>query len=502
MRRALALSLGALLSGCGAPPAPPVAASRPPEPTAPTAPAVPGVDRSALPLPGPAVAWSPPAVTRFQLSSGLPVYYQRHGQTPLFTLLLVLKRGAGTDPGKQAGLSALTVDLLDEGAGGRTALELSDELRRLGVAYEASVDLDGSYLSMDGLAEHFEAAAALLSDIARRPALSPVEFAHRKAQRLAEALTRESEPATARSIVLRRALFGGGYGGMLPDGLGSTLKVVTLTDVKRHYAALVQPDIAALVVVGGVEEVSARQALEARFGDWRGKATAAEAKVTTEPADAGIHVVDFPGASQSVLTVAWRTEGEGTEREFDEDLYSRIMGGAFTSRINLNLREDKGYTYGARSAFQRYRGVGMFVVSANVQTPTTSASLAEITKELAGPCAGRPLTAQERDDAVQGSLLGFPGDFEQGRSIAWEYASVFLHSRPDDWLLRWSERVAGVTLSSLELTASRRCSPEGRVVVIAGDRAAVAPSLEALGHPLIVHDREGKVLQRQPVRRP
>ncbi len=116
--------------------------------------------------------------------------------------------------------------------------------------------------------------------------------------------------------------------------------------------------------------------------------------------------------------------------------------------------------------------------------------------------AGRPLTAQERDDAVQGSLLGFPGDFEQGRSIAWEYASVFLHSRPDDWLLRWSERVAGVTLSSLELTASRRCSPEGRVVVIAGDRAAVAPSLEALGHPLIVHDREGKVLQRQPVRRP
>ncbi len=500
MRRALVLGLSALLSGCGAPPAPPVAASKPPQPPAATA--VPGVDRSALPSPGPAIAWSPPAVTRFQLSSGLPVYFQRHGQTPLFTLLLVLKRGAGTDPAKQAGLSALTIDLLDEGAGGRTALELSDELRRLGVGYDASVDLDGSYLSMDGLAEHFEAAAALLSDIARRPALSPAEFTHRKAQRLAEALTRESEPATARSIVLRRALFGAGYGGMLSDGLGSTLKGVTLADVKRHYAALVQPDIAALVVVGGVEEASVRQALEARFGDWRGHATAAEAPVTTEPVDAGIHLVDFPGASQSVLTVGWRTEGEGTEREFDEDLYSRIMGGAFTSRINLNLREDKGYTYGARSAFQRYRGVGMFVVSANVQTPTTSASLAEITKELAGPCADRPLTAQERDDAVQGSLLGFPGDFEQGRSIAWEYASLFLYARPEDWLRRWSERVAAVTLSSLELTASRRCSPEGRVVVIAGDRAAVAPSLEALGRPLTLHDREGKVLQRQAARRP
>lgn len=450
------------------------------------------VDRGKLPTPGPAPSWAPPAVATWQLASGVRVYFQAHGATPLTTVVLVLNQGAATDPRGKAGLTALTADLLDEGAGSRGALELSDELGRRSIDYSASVDVDSVTLSMDLLADELDAATGLLADIVRRPKLQKAELDRRKRERLADLLQRESDPVSARALVLRQSLFGTGYASWLPDGTRGTMKGLSIGDVKRHYAALVQPSAAAFVVVGGAPREKVASALEAEFGDWKGTATARSATVDTAPVPVGVHLVDFPGATQTSLAVARRADKDAQPAYFADALYSRSLGEAFTSRVNLNLREDKGYTYGARSGFTRYQATGFFSVAANVKSEVTRASIDEVMSELVAPCGARPITAGERGDAIAGLLLGFPGRFESGNAIAWQYTSLHTLGRPVDWFERWTSRAERVTLDEIAATARASCDRAGYVVVLAGDRAKIETQLAGFGGELFRHDREGK----------
>jgi zinc protease len=176
-------------------------------------------------------------------------------------------------------------------------------------------------------------------------------------------------------------------------------------------------------------------------------------------------------------------------------VFNRRFGGAFGSRLNLNLRERKGYTYGARSIFRRWREAGYFGLFADVKTETTRGSVDEMFSELRALCASRPLTRQERDEAVSGLLLGFPGQFERINGVAARLSTLPVYLRPADWYTRWPERVQLVDVDAVNRAASKHCDPQQYVVVLAGDRARVEPELKGLGLPVIHHDPQGRRLQ-------
>lgn len=493
-RAKLGFIVGLLGAACSDPP-PPVAPPPPPPAPVASAPASStAVDRSRLPAPDPVIAWAPPTPNVSTLSNGIRVWHARWGDLPLVALLVLIPRGSETDPKGKAGLSYLTADMLDEGAGARSALELSEELQRLATDYGASASVDYTLLSMNLLAENLAPSLDLLADMVRRPRFDAAEFKRRKDYFIAQALASESDPRSARDAALQNVLYGDGYAGTVDEGTRTSLKAITLADVKAHYKNSIVPEGVEFVVVGGIDQASVTKELERAFGDWKGQAKSTPRALAEASTENGIYVVDFPGAAQSVLSVVRRAEGANTEKYFPAMVMNRSFGEAFTSRVNLNLREDKGYTYGARSTFQRYRNVGYFAISAAVKSETTRASIDEVLKELSMTCSSKPLTSRERDESVSGLLLGYPGRFERIASVGASFASLAIFDRPVNWYQTWPAAVEGVTLTQANEIASEYCDPSKYAIVLAGDRAKLAETFATLNRPLVGYDAQGKRL--------
>jgi zinc protease len=484
-----ALGLGLVLS-CArpAPPAPALVApkvEKPPEPSG-------GVDRTRLPEPGQLKTWTPPTPRRSALKNGIKVWHLERGSTPLVSLLAVIPKGSATDPKAKAGTAYLMADLLDEGAGTLGALQLSDELQRLATDYSSGVDVDYVMLAMDLLAENYGRSVELLADIMRRPRFEAAEFKRRKDYFVAAAISNESQPQAARSLAMLDVLFGDGYGGSVSQGTRSSLERIGLNDVKAQYRRLIVPDGLEFVVIGGIEQTAATEALERAFGDWAGKSSALEADVGGKTAAAALHLVDFPGAPQTVFSVVRRAPGAQSDSYFPAMVFNRGFGEAFTSRINLNLREDKGYAYGASSSFSRFRKIGYFAISSSVKTDVTRPSIDEVFSEISALCGKRPITPAERNEAVSGLLLGFPGRFETSGGMAQQFAGIVIYQRPVDWFDTWPAAVEAVDVPAANRVANENCDPNGYSIVLAGDRATIEPTLASLNRPLVLHDRQGK----------
>ena len=453
-------------------------------------------------LPGPsgAIEWAPDLPQRFLLSNGLPVYFAKQGETPLVTLALLMPRGSAMDPAGEAGLTALTIDLLDEGAGGRDALELAAELERLATDLHAEVDVDRSLLAMTLIAENFEPSARLLADVVRRPRLSLAQFERRKQQQVARVMASTADPTYGRDVALRHALFGDGYGGTPVLGTRPSVQALEHADVKRQFSNVVVPDDSALVVVGNVSREWIESILEEAFGAWRGSKATGPAELAKPLMPRTAYVLDYPGASQSALAVARRAPGAQAADYFPALVYNRAFGGAFGSRLNLNLREDKGYTYGARSEFVRWQKTGFWGLTARVRAQVTKESTAEMLRELTESCGKRPIGSREREQAVQGLLLGFPGRFESMTQTAVQLSELALYDRPLDWYVRWPARVQDVGVQDVNAVARTYCDPGEFVIVVAGDVRTVRPALEALQWRIVAYDAQRRVLLPEVVR--
>lgn len=480
---------------------PPVATGPTPSapPTAPVAVADPNaVNRAALPEPGQAPAWSPPEVSEVELSNGAKLWYLKQGNTPLVNVQLIIPHGAANDPVGKEGLTQLTTDMLDEGAGRLDALGLSEALQRLATDYGGRASTDSIDLGMSLLASNFAVSMNILADIVMRPKLTQADFSRRRDQLVSEAIADEKKTDIGRINVLRSVLFGKGYGSYSAGGDRASLKRISLADVKRQHQALFSPEGATFVVVGGMELEQVKQHLEAAFASWTSKAKAKPRILEAEGARGGVHLVDFPKATQSALAIAVRADASDTGDYFPQEVFNWSIGGAFTSRLNLNLREEKGYTYGARSDFVRWRQAGFFWLAAKVKSETTRASVDEMLKEVRDVCASRPLSAKERGEAVNGMLLGFPSRFESVSGTAMQLAGARMEGRGADWFRTWFSSMEKVSVEQAQRSAKRYCDPDAYVVVVAGDRATVEPTLETLKRELSVYDALGNRLSGAP----
>jgi zinc protease len=488
MRLARNLALGAsLLAGCGGSPAP--------QPEGQAADGA-AVDRTKLPEPGKTPEWEPPAPERWTLANGIEVWFLRQKQAPLVSLRMLIPRGSATDPQGMAGMTALAADMLDEGTGTLSSLEISETLQRLATDYDAHVDTDATSVAMNMLADQFEPSVTLLSDLVLRPAFPPEEFERRKAQHLAGAIAAEADPGFARGVVLRRVLFGDGYGGAMPSGTRETIPKLDLAGVKAHYGKIFAPKGAAIIVVGDVERSAVEPVLAKAFGEWKAEPGAEAAKVAEVKPERAIYLVDFPGASQSSLAVARRAPGmKAAEDYFPAMVFNWSLGGSFGSRLNLNLREDKGYTYGARAGFNRWREAGFYYMAANVKTEVTKESIQEMFSELSRLTGEKPLTAEERQQAVSGLLLGLPGDWERMEAVASQFVEIPLYDRPADWFENFPEKIRDVSLDAASSTAKKYADPGDYLVVVAGDRSVLEPALKDLGLPIKLYDARGNPQQ-------
>ncbi|HEY3357426.1 MAG TPA: pitrilysin family protein [Polyangia bacterium] len=441
--------------------------------------------------------FTPPRATTLKLRNGIPVIVLQRRGLPLVSVNLAVRAGAELDPAEQPGLASLTASMLDEGAGARSALEIADEIDHLGAELSSGADRDASYVSLSVLTQHLPAALDIFADVALRPRFDEREWKRVKNDRLALLLERRDDPAYVARVVYDRVLYGDGHAyGRRVLGTEAAVRDLKAADLRRFHAANYSPRSAAFVVVGDVRPKEIRDQLDRLFGGWTAAAAPASPRPELTAPQGGwprVCVVDRPGAEQSEIVVG-RPGAARSAKEYAALLVmNTILGGSFTSRLNLNLREKHGYTYGAHSRFEFRRGPGPFWAGAAVKTDRTGDSVRQFLLEL-GRLAQENVPADELKKAKSVVERGLPELFQRNSSIAQLLTDLWVHDLPLGDYREFAKRVRAVTGAAVRAAARRYASPDGAAIVIVGDRKVVVPELKSIGITAPeVRDTEGVV---------
>ncbi len=447
-------------------------------------PGKPAADRSAMPPAGAAPEARFPALERATLPNGMAVLLARRTSLPVLRMDLVLDAGFAADPSGAPGTARLAGSLLAAGTASRSALELRRAVDRLGAELEVETEADATRITLSTLTESLAPSTALLAEVALRPAFPAEEVETARRGQLAAI---QQELVDGRGMVgrvLPRALFGAGHPyAAPPSGTGSAEAVARLTreDLARFHAAWFRPGSATLVVTGDASMADLLPILQKEFGGWEaGKAPAKTLPAPPAAAGRRVLLLDRPGAPQSVLVGAELVPPRGGPEEAALDVLNTVLGGSFVSRLNMNLREDKGWSYGARSHFRDVRGPRALMAMASVQTDRTAESLAEMVKEIEGIAGARPVTAEELERAKSGMTLTLPGRWESTRNLSESLREMVNFGLPEGWFDGYAARVRAVTAEDVA-AAGRLLRPGSVVWVVIGDRAKVEEKVRALG---------------------
>ena len=449
-----------------------------------------GIDRSRLPTPGPDPAFRFPVVMARSLSSGLQVRTVEHRGVPVVSFLLLLSSGAAADPAPLPGLAALTADMLDEGSGPMSALDIEDALSSIGAQLETEVGSDATVLSLLTLPRFAGQALSLLADIVVRPRLATEDFDRVRDLRLNRLRQlRDLAPAVA-DLVFARVLYGAHPYGRLPIGTMRGLEGASAADVQAFHAGAWRPSQVTVVAVGDASHDELVAGVERAFEGWAeatpgaDSAGAAPVAAVAAPApaqpSAPLVLVDRPGAAQSELRIGQVAVPRLTPDYYALLVLNTILGGQFVSRLNMNLREDKGYTYGVRSGFEFRRAPGPFSVQAAVQTAVTADAVREVLGELSAIRGARPATPEELELAQSALTKGYARSFETAGQIGRGLAQLALYGLPDDTLERFVPSIHEVDIAAVT-AAAERLDLSRMTVTVGGDREKIEQGLAGLG---------------------
>ena len=434
------------------------------------------------PAVGPLPRLEPTRPTRFVLSNGLEVVTVRRQVAPLVAVNLMFRSGSDADGVELAGLGSATADMLDEGAGTRGPLQMAEELEQLGADLWLGCGRDGSQLSLQVPAKGFPAALALAADVLLRPRLDAGDWERVRHDRLTGLAQRRDQAESVASIVSDRVLFGDAHPyGRSSDGLEPSVTRIGIDDIRRFHATHYRPNNAVLVVAGAFDE-TLQQQLEAAIGAWSPAPIPASPATPPLPARPRLVLVDRPAAPQSIV----RFVSPGTDRLSPDrpalSMLNAVLGGSFTSRLNFNLREQKGYTYGAGSSFSFLRRPGSFSARDAVFTEVTAAAVTEFLKELRG-VREQPFTDAERTKARAMLLDRVAEGLATSSGIAATFAELGLYGLPLDEPERFIAALERATADDLLRLAQKYVDPDDACIVIVGDRAAIEPGLREIGLP-------------------
>jgi zinc protease len=439
-------------------------------------------DRSRPPLPGPPPELRLPAIQKRQLSNGLPVWIVELHEVPVAQVNLLVTSGSTEDPPRRFGLANMTAAMLEQGAGSRSALEIADAVDYLGADLTATSGFDSSVVRLHVPVARLADALPVMADVALRPTFPADELDRLRQQRLTSILQARDDPATIAAAATARVLYGptSRYG--TPTfGSAEAIKIFTAEDLKSFYASVYRPDNAALIAVGDITPERILPALESSFGSWRTPSTSKPSERLAppqQPAARQIYLIDKPDAPQSQIRIGGIGVPRSTPDYFPLQVLNTILGGSFTSRLNNNLREVHGYTYGAGSGFDMRVGPGPFAASAGVQTDKTAEALTEFFKELNGIL--KPVPADELERAKNYVSLRFPGTFESTGDMSRRLEDMIVFRLPDDYFSKYVPNIQAVNAADVQRVAARYILPARFAVVIVGDLKTIEPKIRAL----------------------
>ena len=444
------------------------------------------IDRTRLPVPGPDRPFHFPRIVRRTLANGLELRAVRHRAVPIASMALLVPGGSSVDPAGSDGLVSMTAGLLDEGSRGRSALEIADRIARIGGELEIEAGLDAAVVGLTTLDRFFETGLALVHEIVTAPNLADDDFIRIRNLRLERLKQLRDHAAALAERVFARTLYGPHPYGHLSLGSEATLTSMRVERTREMHAALFTPNGSTLVVVGDREEDALLDAAAAAFGSWRARPSALAldrdaALASPPPAAVRLGVIARPGAAQSELRIGHACAARSTPDYHALLILNAILGGEFVSRLNLNLRESKGYTYGVRTGFNLRRGIGPFVMQTSVGTDVTAPAVREALEEIDAIAERRPATGEEVAQAFASLSKGYPRGFETAGQVARSVTQLALHQLPDSYFEDFIPRLAQITAADVGAAARNYLTLTKMTTVIVGDLDKIQESLPGLG---------------------
>jgi len=431
-------------------------------------------DRSKAPVPGDPPALRLPPIDKRTLSNGLPVWIVEAHEVPVVNVTLIIKSGAAADPAGKYGLASFTAAMLDEGAGTRGALELADAVEFLGASLATGSSMDVSTVRLQTPVSKLDAALPLFADVVLRPTFPAEELERMRQQRMTSLLQLRDNPGALASAAFARVLYGPKHRyGTGTAGNETSNGEMSADDLRSFYAAHYRPQNSHLIIVGDISADDMMARMERALGTWMngGPVTRPTLPAAPQHGPRTVYLVDKPGAQQSQIQIGWIGVPRSTADFHVLEVLNTVLGGSFAARLNQNLRERNGYTYGARSNFDMRTEAGPFVASAGVQTDKTVESLREFFNELNG--MHQPVPEDELARARNLRALGFPGSFETTAGIAGNLSELITYGLPEATFSEYVPKIQGVTAAAVS-TAAKTYLDTGRfAIVVVGDLATI-----------------------------
>ena len=446
------------------------------------------IDRTTLPSVGADPAFSFPPVVRHRLDNGLEVCVVEERRMPIVSFALVVAGGSGIDPRARDGLAGIVADMLDEGSGTRGAIEISEELASIGAEYEVEVGPDATTASMTTLAKFADRGARLLADMMVRPALREADFDRVRQLRRDRLRQMKDVPGAVAERVFLQLLYGDHPYGHLAIGDEESLAGLSLEDVVTAHGSSFVPSRATMVVAGGLPAADLLALARDAFGTWSDRTGA----VPRVPADAvpmigdgrpRLALVPREGAAQSEVRIGRLVSPRLTPDYPSLVVMNAVLGGQFVSRINLKLREEKAYTYGARTGFDWKKGISPLALHASVHTASTAEAIADTMVEFSGLRGLRPVTAGELELAKASLTRGYPQHFQTVPQLARAVGQLSLFELPENYFSTFIPLINAVSADDVSRVACAHLDPESCITLVVGDERAVAGPLSRLGLP-------------------
>jgi len=434
------------------------------------------IDRKNRPASSGEISFTIPSIQNYEMKNGLKIYFSQKSELPLIRINFLVNNGSRLDPVNQKGLSNLLTMCIDEGAGKYDALQLADEFEMLGAQFAVSTDPDVTLFSLQVLSENFVPTLKLLVSVITEPHLSENDFNREKRKVLTMLEQAKAEPDHIAEISFEYFLFRSDSPYAYPTlGIEPTVLNIELDSVRKLYKNMFSPFNSSVVVVGNIEAKSLIAELDEAFINWNSKAVIEEPSLNLKKSTRNIFIINKRDAFQTEIRTGHLSSKRSEKDFFQKQIMNLVLGGQFSSRLNLNLREKNGYTYGIHSRFNYFKETGYFAVSTSVDTENTTNALREIYKEIVKVRDG--ITQDELQFSKSSLTKRFPANFETYRQIASNISSKIINKLPDDYFETYIENVNSVSLDDVNKITFDSIHPEELITILVGDSKKILGQL-------------------------
>lgn len=456
------------------------------------------VDRKKMPENGTPPDAVFPAFEKAELSNGLKIVLSRRSSIPVVNMTFMFDAGYAADMFTHAGTASLAMNMLDEGTKTKNALQISEELDMLGAQLGTGAGLDYATVRLNALKMNLDKSLDLLADVMLNPSFPEKDLERLRNERLATIAREKNTPTQMGYRVFAKLLFGEGhaYGNPLTgSGFETTVKKITRDDIVKYYDTWLKPNNATLIVTGDITMEELKPKLEKALKNWKQgtspKKNVSEVKLPAKPV---IYIVDRPGSQQSIIFAGHVSPARGAD-EIAVEAMNNVLGGTFTSRINMNLREDKHWSYGAGAFIINTKYQRPYLFYGMVQSDKTKESMLEIYKEAKEYISTRPVTADELNKVKLNQTLALPGSWETIGAVSGSLSEMVMYNLPDNFFATYSDKVKNLSEQDVKETAAKYIKPDKFVWVVVGDRAKIEPALKETGYEIQYMDSDGNTIK-------